>query len=126
MPNQRTNKGSVYIKSNFPFLLGGKKHTFAVYDFLSYKNKTVFTPVGVWWVHRDLFKSHKSNKGTRIRKKSQVRQLMKDLGVTSRLEAKSSLNRRCVIKARKVCSDSSNLLFVIVSGQLFGWKPQPK
>lgn len=54
-----------------------------------------------------------------------LNQLVKDLGVMSRLEAKSSLNILCVIKAKNVLSDSSNFLFVMVSGQLLGWKPQP-
>lgn len=54
-----------------------------------------------------------------------VHQLMKDFGVIRRLEAKSSLNRRWVIKAKKVRSDSSNLVFVIVSGHSLGWKAQP-
>lgn len=53
-------------------------------------------------------------------------QLMKDLGVISRLDAKSSLNRRWVIKATNVFSDSSNLVFVIVSGQSLGWNAQPE
>lgn len=50
---------------------------------------------------------------------------MKDLGVIRRLEAKSSRRSRWVIKARKVCSDSSNLVFEMVSGQVLGWKAQP-
>lgn len=44
----------------------------------------------------------------------------------SRLEAKSSLSILCVIKAKNVFSDSPNVFSVTVSGQLLGWKPQPK
>ena len=51
---------------------------------------------------------------------STVHQLMKDLGVTSRLEAKSSRRRRSMIKAKKVCVESSKVAFVIMSGQSLG------
>lgn len=54
-----------------------------------------------------------------------IHQLVKDFGVISKLDAKSSLNSRWVIKAKKVRSEDSNLVFVIVSGQSLGWKAQP-
>lgn len=60
-----------------------------------------------------------------LRKFYKVHQLTKDFGVISRLEAKSSVKRRWMISAKKVCSDSSKWLFVMVSGQSLGWKAHP-
>lgn len=61
-----------------------------------------------------------SSKGTWVNLQSTVHQLMKDFGVTSRLEAKSSRRRRSMIKAKKVCAESSKVVFVIMSGQSLG------
>lgn len=76
---------------------------------------------GCNFIFENILESTKNGKTS-----SQVHQLVKDLGVISRLDAKSSLNILWAIKAKKVFSESWNLSFVTVSGQLFGWKPQPE
>lgn len=83
----------------------------------------MFTSV-VKWVIRCLFKKKKIDLGS-CKGHQEVHQLTKDFGVISRLEAKSSVNRRWMMNAKKVCSDSSNWRFVMVSGQSFGWKAHP-
>lgn len=71
-------------------------------------------------VHREFLKINLGRRRRHWVVTNVVHQLTKDLGVMSKLEAKSSVNSRSVIRARKVCCDSWKLDFVIRSGQSLG------